>query len=187
MWIGLRQNSQHPAFSEYGRTRASPRWQWPPISGHFSHRSSQVLTAPLASGFTLIELMLVVSISIILATLASSELRRVTEMSREQSAIAQVRDNLYTARYRARREMVPTSFYISHGALVIENSQTGTQSTPLNAVIHHIDISTRDQKVTFTSGGGLTTLGTVTVSAVLRSGRTQHFSILPAIGSIREQ
>lgn len=139
------------------------------------------------AGFTLLELMLTVALSIILATLASSEMRRVVERSREHDAIAQVHDTLLNARYRARREMVNTSFSILRGTMVVENSVSGQEVIALDPRIYSVSISTRDQQLTFTSKGGLTTSSTVTVTEVLRSGRTQIFTILPAIGSIRGQ
>lgn len=138
-------------------------------------------------GFTLIELMLVVAISLTLASIAGPELRRMVVVSRERAGLATVRESFVRARSLARSLIIPVTVSTTPSSIVIDSALTDAQTIPLPSGIHHVSIQTVPETLVFNAKGGLNDTSAVSIAVVTSTGIQKTFRVMPAIGAIREE
>lgn len=139
-----------------------------------------------AAGVTLIELMLTVAISITLATMAGSELRRIQIRTRERAATQEVAALLQAARMQARSHRAPVTVTVREGRIELSDTIDGTVSHAIPSDLYKVTLGATDSLV-FNAQGGLSVSQPVSVSMVSRSGTPRILQIYPAIGAIRDQ
>lgn len=136
-------------------------------------------------GVTLLELMLTVSIGIILATLAGSELRQVLIHSRERAAAQEVVNVLQSARSQARSHRTPVTVTVNNRKFEVKDSIDGTQTYPFSKDLFKVTLGTSNT-LTYNELGGITSDQPISVAIVSPSGAQRGLRIYPAIGSVRE-
>lgn len=155
------------------------RWRAP-------FRSVDVLKRRERAGFTLIELLLVVSLTLLLASLAGPSLKGVLEKTAERQALSQPVEFIKDAQSRARSQLVSVTVATSGAGFTRTDAKGGTITVPFDARLYAVNIQTLGGELRFNTQGGLESLTPVVVTVVTRSGTQKRYTIMPAIGTIRE-
>ena len=136
-------------------------------------------------GFTLLELVVTMSIALVLTGLAASSLSPILSRTRENKDVLAFEGYLREARSIARSRLRQVDVTYSSGILTI--SPVG--DTPIlynvGAEIVSVTITDADGIIVYNSSGGLDELVSPVITLNTRSLRAYQYTILPAIGTLR--
>lgn len=94
------------------------------------------------TGYTLVELMLVLALGLTLATMAGPNLRGLLERTAERQALSQPLEFLRDAQSRARSQLVPVTVSISEAGFTRTDSRGGSVTVPFDARLYSVSIQT---------------------------------------------
>lgn len=137
------------------------------------------------AGFTLIEVVVAVAISLILIGMGASNIGGILQATRERNDVNDLQEYLLEARSLARNQASAVTVLIKEHTLFVEAEPEVLRSYTLGAHLEDVKIHTSEGTLTFNARGGTTEAGPVTVSAATDGGKQHVFTIYPAIGSIR--